>query len=65
MPRKQRFKPSRKPKQPIEENAPIGTQAAPPGHQAAPPGPRIPKEREREAVSTDRNDVVIDHDRPR
>jgi hypothetical protein len=58
MPRKQRFKPSRKPKPTTEENTPVGTQAAP-------PGARIPNERERDAVSSDRNDVVIDHERPR
>jgi hypothetical protein len=59
MPRKQRFKPSRKPKPPVEE----GTQQT--GTQASPPGQRIPNEREREPVPTDRTDVVIDHDRPR
>lgn len=58
MPRKQRFKPSRKPKPTIEEGAPTSTQASPPGQ-------RIPNEREREPVPTDRGDVVIDHDRPR
>lgn len=58
MPRKQRFKPSRKPKPTTEENTQVGTQAAP-------PGARIPNERERDGASTDRNDVVIDHDRPR
>jgi hypothetical protein len=58
MPRKQRFKPSRKPKAPVEEGTPTSTQASPPGQ-------RIPNEREREPVPADRSDVVIDHDRPR
>ena len=58
MPRKQRFKPSRKPKPTIEEAAPMGTQVAQ-------PGPMMPKDRERDERSGDRGDVVIDHDRPR
>ncbi|MDX2090856.1 MAG: hypothetical protein SFX73_23555 [Kofleriaceae bacterium] len=58
MPRKQRFKPSRKPKPTIEEANPMGTQVAP---------PMIPKDREQrdDVRGGDRNDVVIDHDRPR
>lgn len=57
MPRKQRFKPSRKPKPTIEEPAPMGSQVSP---------PMIPSDREREdARGSDRKDVVIDHDRPR
>lgn len=59
MPRKQRFKPSRKPKPTNEEGTPMGTQAAPPGQM-------IPKDRERDDARTaPSGDVVIDHDRPR
>ena len=58
MPRKQRFKPSRKPKPPVEEGAPTSTQASPPVQ-------RFPNERVREPVPTERSDVVIDLDRPR
>jgi hypothetical protein len=56
MPRKQRFKPSRKPKPTIEEATPMGSQVSP---------PMIPKDRERDERAGDRNDVVIDHERPR